>query len=113
MASVGILSVIQARAVDTILSRRTQTISTEGLPLNTVASSTIKAHMQPMTPKEMANATRGQSESEAQNIWSEEVLKNTDQITNPEGDKFTLQGVEFWREGRFYHATAVRESAPG
>ena len=111
MASVAILSVIRAHLEDVTLVRRTAGTSSRGHATNTDAASTIKATIQPMTPKEMRNLPNGQDVIEANHIWSETELRERDLVTNPEGTQFTVQGVEFWREGPFYHATGVVESA--
>lgn len=111
MASVAILSVIRAHLEDVTLVRRTASTTSQGYAANTDLTSTIKATIQPMTPKEMRNLPKGQQVLEANHIWSETELRERDLITNPEGTRFTVQGVEFWREGPFFHATGVVESA--
>lgn len=111
MTSVAILSVIRAHLVSMTLVRKTASINAEGYGTDTSLSSIIQATMQPMTPKEMRNLPRGQSVNEAYHVWSEIELRERDLVTNPEGTVFTLQGVEFWREGPFFHATGVVENA--
>ncbi len=111
MPSAAILSVIRAHLEDVTLVRRTAGTSSRGYGTNSDASSTIQATIQPMTPKEMDNLPKGQIILEANHVWSEVELRERDLVTNPEGTTFTLQGVEFWREGPFYHATGVVENA--
>lgn len=111
MASVAILSVIRAHAIDVTLVRRTAGTNARGYTTNSDSSSVIQAVIQPMTPKEMRNLPEGQDVLEANHIWSEIELRERDLVTNPEGIRFTIQGVEFWREGPFYHATALVQNA--
>ena len=91
--------------------RRTGGTSARGYATNTDVTSTIQATIQPLSPREMRNLPRGQSTKFASNVWSETELQERDLVTNPEGTQLTLQGVEFWREGPFYHATGVVEDA--
>ena len=111
MTSVAILSVIRAHLEDVTLVRRTADTSVRGYATNVDSTSTIKATIQPLSPREMRNLPKGQSTRFASNVWSETELRERDLVTNPEGTQLTLQGVEFWREGPFYHATGVVENA--
>lgn len=99
-------SVIRKNAVDLTLVRRVVT-HVGGYAKDTDTSSTVKGVIQPMSPKELRNVPEGQNTLEWRNVWSETELRNRDLITDPEGNQFTLQSVEFWREGIFYKATAV------
>ncbi len=111
MASVAILSVIRAHLEDVTLVRRVSGTNARGYATNVDTTSTIKATIQPLSPREMRNLPKGQETIFASNVWSETELRERDLVTNPEGTTLTLQGVEFWREGPFYHATGVVESA--
>lgn len=111
MASVAILSVIRAHLEDVPHVRRVAGTNPQGYATNVDTASTIKATIQPLTPREMKNLPKGQSTLFASNVWSETELQERDLVTNPEGVQLTLQGVEFWREGAFYHATGVVENA--
>ncbi len=111
MVSVAILSVIRAHLEDVTLVRRVAGTNSQGYATNVDSTSIIKATIQPLTPREMKNLPKGQSTLFASNVWSEVELRERDLVTNPEGVQLTLQGVEFWREGPFYHATGVVENA--
>ena len=113
MATQSILNVIRRHVVPMTLIHHTGTaLNAEGYPVPSFTSTTEDIHTQPMSGKDMDNLRRGQSVSEAINIWSEAALANKDQVTTPEGDTFTLQNVKFWREGPFYRAIGVSEDAP-
>ncbi|MCK4959232.1 MAG: hypothetical protein KAT00_07520 [Planctomycetes bacterium] len=111
MSSTAILGVIRAHLESVSHTRRTADTSARGYAENTDAVTIIQAAIQPLTPREMKNLPAGQSTQFASNVWSETELRERDLVTNPEGVQLTLQGVEFWREGPFYHATGVVEDA--
>ena len=108
MGSVAIQSVIRSRAVDVTRTRRVAGLSSTGYGTNADTSVIIKAVIQPMSPKEMRNLPAGQRTLEWRNIWSEAELQNRDIITDPEGNVFTIQSVEFWRETPHYSAKATK-----
>ncbi len=103
----GVEAVLRRHQVDCTLVRQT-VVRVNSYKTNTQETSRIKAVIQPMTGKELRNMPEGQSTLDWRNIWSLVELRNRDIITEPEGGSFTVQDVEFWREGTFYKATATR-----
>lgn len=71
----------------------------------TVASD-IKAHIQPMTQKELRNVPEGQNTLQWISIWSEANIHEKATIVYG-GATYTIQKVEFWDDGGFYKAAAV------
>lgn len=67
----------------------------------------IDAAVQPLSPKELRNVPEGQNELEWKNIWSGSEMKNKDKV-EVNGIDYTIQKVEYWEEGSFYHAKAVK-----
>jgi hypothetical protein len=91
------------------VTRTTRTASlTDGYGSDVDVSGPILAVIQPMSGKELRNVPEGQNTLDWRNIWSLVEIKARELITDPEGNQFTIQSVEFWREGPFYKATAVR-----
>ena len=67
----------------------------------------IEAVVQPMSAKELRNTPEGQNTLQWMNIWSEFDLKEKDKI-DYSGTLFTIQRFEYWPEGPFWHAQAVK-----
>ena len=109
----GVESVIRDNAVALTRTRRVATINAEGYGQDADTPVAITGVMQPMSAKELKNVPEGQRTQEWRNIWSESELQNRDLITDPEGNQFTIQSAEYWREGTFYKATATRVSDNG
>ena len=71
---------------------------------------TIKGHIQPLTPEELRHLPEGQDSRNTRKIWTYLTdLQENDEITDPlDGQTLIVQKVEFWREGGFYEAVALR-----
>lgn len=103
-----IVDVIRKRAKKLPLERpgvavRNEGYASEGPP----DPLTISAHAQPLSPKEIRDLPPGQNATDWRNIWSEEEMIFSDRITS-EGKKYTVKRIEYWPEGPFYRAAAVK-----
>lgn len=85
--SITVTNGFKTRAADTVIS--------------------IEAAVQPLSAKELRNVPEGQNELEWKNIWSGSELRNKDKV-EVNGIDYTIQKVEYWEEGGFYHAKAVK-----
>jgi len=67
----------------------------------------VKAHVQPLSPKELRNLEPGQNGSDWRNVWCLSLLKLRDRI-KIESQWYTVQREETWVEGEFWHVQVVR-----
>lgn len=101
-----ITKVIRKRAKTVTRSRPGATTTVDGYRgtgANTDTS--IQAHIQPMTAKELRNVPEGQNTMEWVNIWSLSDLQEGDQIID--GGK-TYEVQRYKERGDFFKAEAVR-----
>ncbi len=78
----------------------------KGIPTVT----TIQAHVQPLSPKEIRDLPPGQNAVDWRNVWSttDDLLIN-DTITTG-GVSYRLKNAIFWEEGEFYQAQGSKVS---
>lgn len=74
----------------------------------TAGVSDIKGHMQPLSPKELRNLPPGQSHLEWFHIWTLTEIFVDDRITDGTAATVTVQRVEHWKEGPFWHGHGVK-----
>lgn len=74
----------------------------EGTP----TTSEIQGHTQPFSARELRNVPEGQNTLEWWHVWSETEIRVRDRVLF-DGRAYTVQRVEDWPEGGFYHAWAV------
>ena len=76
----------------------------------TPTTTTIQAHVQPLSPKEIRDLPPGQNAIDWRNIWSttDDLLVN-DVITTG-GIAYRLKSAIFWEEGEFYQAQGSKVS---
>jgi len=103
----AVVDVVRARAKTLQLERPGVSVvsdgfATKGAPVIT----TIEAHAQPLSPKEIRDLEPGQDATVWRNIWSEFEMRISDEITSA-GKKYTIKRVEYWEEGLFYRAQGV------
>ena len=98
--------VIKRRAKTYVLTRPGASTIVDGVATPGTGTDTdIEAVIQPMTAKELRNLPPGQNAGEWLNVWSEALMKMTDEITYS-GVKYTVQRVALWEDGPFYIANA-------
>ena len=103
----AVVDAVRARTKTLQLERPGITVNTDGFATKAVpAVSTIEAHAQPLSPKEVRDLEPGQNATAWRNIWSETEMKVSDVITSS-GKKYTIKRVEYWEEGLFYRAQGV------
>jgi hypothetical protein len=76
----------------------------------TPTTTTIQAHVQPLSPKEIRDLPPGQNAIDWRNVWSttDDLLIN-DVITTG-GISYRLKSAIFWEEGEFYHGLGSKVS---
>ena len=69
----------------------------------TPTTTTIQAHVQPLSPKEIRDLPPGQNAIDWRNVWTVEpndILIND--VITAGGIQYRLKGAIFWEEGEFY-----------
>ena len=101
---------IRELEVDLTLTRKdvAGTHIADGIPVeNPVAPVAIRGAIQPATSKDIRHLPEGQDARDTRFVWSSTELKIDDEITD--GTEIVIvQSVEFWREGAFFKAMALR-----
>lgn len=77
----------------------------------TSITTTIQAHVQPLSPKEVRDLPPGQNAIDWRNIWTIEPsdLLINDVITVG-GISYRLKSAIYWEEGEFYHGQGSKVS---
>ena len=103
--------VIRRRQINVTLSRPASKAVSKGFAQPaTLTTSTIKAHVQPLSPKEKRDLPPGQNAIDWRNFWSYlSDLKINDRITTG-GVTYLIKNVIFWDEGEFYQAQGSKVS---
>jgi len=98
------ISVIRKRSktLPLIRSNGSTFVNRVNTPLPTT-NTTISAHVQPLSDKELRNVPEGQNTMEWINIWSLSEIKPKDLI-----GVHTVQKVKYWEEGKYWKAQAVK-----
>lgn len=101
------VDVIKRRATPYTLTRPSTPTIVDGISTpGTPGSVEIEAYAQQMTAKQLRDLPPGQNAGEWINIWSEDELKNSDEIPF-RGVNFTIKRVSLWEDGPFYIGNAV------
>lgn len=79
----------------------------EGYASTTYTLGTIKAHVQPLSGKELRDVPEGQNATDMRNVWSETQMAVRDLI-EIDGLDFEIKNVQYWDEGRFWWARAAK-----
>ena len=91
----AVVDVVRSRVKTLALERPGATVNTDGFATKAApVVSTIEAHAQPLSPKEIRDLEPGQNATDWRNIWSEEEMFLSDVITSL-GKKYTIKRVEF------------------
>jgi hypothetical protein len=69
----------------------------------TPTTTTIQAHVQPLTPKQIRDLPPGQNAIDWRNIWSTTDNLIIKDVITTGGISYRLKSVIFWEEGEFYH----------
>lgn len=76
----------------------------------TPTTTTIQAHVQPLSPKEIRDLPPGQNAIDWRNVWSatDDLLIND--VITVGGISYRLKSAIFWEEGEFYHGQGSKVS---
>lgn len=99
----NVQDVINNFSESVLLSRKGTAQYNEGFITYIETPTTIQAAILPLTFNELRFLPEGISADDWRTIWSLIELKFEDHITY-NGDIFTIQKSQFWKEGGFYRA---------
>ncbi len=68
----------------------------------------VLGHMQPLSPKELRLVPPGLNTLEWWHIWALSELMESDEVTDGTAPTVTVQKLESWKEGPFWHAQATK-----
>ena len=103
--------VIRKRQINVTLGRpASKTVAGGYAQAAALSTSTIKAHVQPLSPKEKRDLPPGQNAIDWRNVWSYlSELKINDRITTG-GVTYLIKNVIYWDEGEFWQAQGSKVS---
>lgn len=103
------VDVILRRAIPLTVTRPTgaETV-TDGYAVKaTEAVENLTGFMAPLSPRELRYMPEGQNTLEWWNVWSASELKAGDVVSDGSAPAVTLNRMEYWKEGAFWHGHGV------
>ncbi len=76
----------------------------------TPTTTTIQAHVQPLSPKEIRDLPPGQNAIDWRNFWSTTDDLVIDDVIAVNGISYRLKNAIFWEEGEFYQGQGSKVS---
>jgi hypothetical protein len=80
------------------------------LKKGTPATTTIQAHVQPLSPKEIRDLPPGQNAIDWRNVWSTTDDLLIGDIITVGGISYRLKSAIYWEEGEFYQGQGSKVS---